>query len=522
MPRLDAVLRVLMVALLTAGLAHAAPEAEDAYHFIQDPADVGPDGALRPPGDRLPVVFVHGFMKDDLQLERKIHIVFSFLHGRFVKKVNRGEDPFEYVYPVHYRYRPDGHYRDLGKQFAERYKERFGEVPCILFVHSAGAMIGRWAADAGLLVLAMVGLAPAHGGSPGASLMYANRKLLTDGRVEEPHMEVVEKTLKEIGVPDPAARSLAWDNADGAIAPGDAKKYAVEIQPRLPDFRFDRFDHYGVLKHFVAPFAGFDFMGNSKARKKSDRELEWEVLGQYSEKWKQSDGVVVPYPPGPWDGDTQVWRRTYKGIGHREIFFDPEVLDVAWGQVQATAAHLLADGPSPFEAEPPATLVADAGGHDEPTPPEPTTPTEPADPGDEPPPEPTQVADAGGTGAGTGTGSEDDLDDLGGLDDLDDDLGDPTGDDSAGDDPGEVPGDPMGDDLGDDLDLDPDLAAPPAVRTARAPAAARPVAGPDGVDLRQVESSGLLPGPPVREAPRPGAALFGGWDPGRMTRWVDG
>lgn len=513
MSRFAMVLCVLLVALLVAGPARAEDAAAaNQYYFLQDPADVDDAGRLREPGDRIPVVFVHGFLKDDLELERKIHIVFSFLHGRFVKKVNRGEEPFEYVFPLHYRYRPHDHYKVLGEEFAARFKERFGEIPCILVVHSAGAMIGRWAAEAGLLVLAQIGLAPAHGGSPGASLMYASRKMLADGRVGEDHMDVVEQTLREIGVPDPAARSLAWDNADGAISAADAAKYRIEIQPKLPDFRFDRFDHYGILKHFVAPFAGFDFMGGAKKRKKSDRELEWEVLGQFSEKWKQSDGVVVPYPPSPADGETKVWRRTYKGIGHREIFFDKDVLETAWGQVQATAAHLLADGPDPFADATPPTMVADAGGGgadpeapDEPglpgepeepsAPDEPASPAEPIDPGqpDEVPPEPTQLAE----------GDPDEGDpDLDGLDDLDDldDL-----------------------DLGGDLE-EPEMSGsePATVATARAPVPPRPVRAPEGVDLGQVEASGLLPGPAERRVRRPGATLFGAWDPGRMTRWVDG
>jgi hypothetical protein len=512
------ILRLLLAALLVVGAAQAQDaEAKEDHYFLQDPADVDDAGRLREPGDRIPVVFVHGFLKDDLELERKIHIVFSFLHGRFVKKVNRGQDPFELVFPLHYRYRPDDHYRELGRKFAARFKERFGEVPCILVVHSAGAMIGRWAADAGLLVLAMVGLAPAHGGSPGASLMYSNRKLLKEERVGEDHMDVVEQTLKEIGVPDPAARSLAWDNTDGAISKADAAKYGIEIQPKLPDFRYDRFDHFGILEHFVAPFAGFDFMGTAKKRKKSDRELEWEVLGQFSQKWKNSDGVVVPYPRSPADGETKVWLRTYKGIGHREIFFDKDVLETAWGQVEGTAAHLLADGPDPFAEASPPVMVADAGdtggGPGEPEKPEdPETPEDPGEPGDpgeiEKPDEPDEPEDPTQLAAGGG----DDLD-LGDLDDVD--LGDELGDELGGD---------LGEDSGDlDLDLGGDPGGDELVAVVRKPnAPVRPVRPPDGVDLRVVESSGLLPGPPARATRPPGAGLFGSWDPGRMTRWVDG
>ena len=497
MPRLPKLLLALLVASLAPLVAAQDAPKKDDFYFLQDPADVDGTGRLRPPDGRIPVVFVHGFLKDDLELERKIHIVFSFLHGRFVKKVNRGHDPFEFVFPIHYRYRPDAHYRELGREFAARFKERYGEIPCILMVHSAGAMIGRWAADAGLLVLAQVGLAPAHGGSPGASLMYSNRKLLEDGRVGSDHMDVVEQTLKEIGVPDPAARSLAWDNADGAISPADMKKFGIEIQPKLPDFRFDRFDHYGILKHFVAPFAGFDFMGSAKKRKKSDRELEWEVLGQYSEKWKNSDGVVVPYPRSPADGETQVWTRTYQGIGHREIFFDKDVLETAWGQVKATAAHLLADGPDPFAEATPIQVAGAGGGGGEPEQPDPPLePVEPSDPvvppvpddPEDPTPEPTQVADSG-----------DDLD-LDGLDDLDLDAD-------------------LDGDLEEGLDTVEPLEPMEPVETARVPT---PVRAPDGVDLGVVEASGLLPGPPERRVRRPGAALFGSWDPGRMTRWVDG
>ncbi len=290
-----------------------------------------------------------------------------------MKQINRGKKPFEHVFPMHYRYAPSKPYSELGKDFAKRIRNLIGDIPCILIVHSAGALIGRFAAEAGLSVAAMIGLSPAHGGSPGASIMYANEALLKDKKVDEEHYQILVKTRQEMGVDDAVSRSLAWDNSDQAMSKEDIQKYGFEVQPKLPDFRYDRYDHYGYLEHFVAPFASFDFFGNNgskKKKQKSDRQLEWEVLGQYSSKWKHSDGVVVPYPKTAADGDTSVWSRIHKGIGHREIFFDKDVLNLVWDQTTQVARKLLGietETPTPSEGEPPTLKETAVAALDRPT-----------------------------------------------------------------------------------------------------------------------------------------------------------
>lgn len=495
----------LLLALVGVGASPGRLRAEPVdegvpeYFLFQDPTDIGADGQLRPAGERIPVFLVHGFLKDDLEHERKIHVVFSRLNSQWIKQRNRRVDPFEYAAPLHYRYRPNKSYADLGREFARRVKELIGDIPCILYVHSAGALIARYAATEGLPILAVVGLAPAHGGSPGATLMFANRKILEDGRVEPEHFEVMERTLKEMGVPVEASRSLAWDNADGVLSRQEIEEYGL-VTTRHPPFRYDRYDHYGILEHFVAPFAGLDFVNNSSGRKKTDREYEWELLGRFSPAWKHSDGVVVPYPATAADGSTRVWQKTYKGIGHREIFFDSDVLAASWAQVQAVAGRALGVEPEPETPEDPARepqQVAAVAPSPTPASPLPAAPLATASP-------PTTAAPPATRAASPPPDALEDMEDLGNLDDLD--LGDGLAEAPPAPAPAPAP------------------AAPPVpvleeaeAAAARRAAAAPPGRGVEDPRVRRALRSGLLPSAPRRRA---SAWLLGEAPRGRLSGWL--
>jgi hypothetical protein len=466
---------LFLLGFLLGGVERVQAEKVPEYFFFQEPADIAPGGVLREPGERIPVFLIHGFMKDDLKHERRIHTVFSFLHNIWVKQVNRKKDPFEGVFPVHYRYRPDRSYKEIGEDFAHNVKETFGEVPCIILAHSAGAMVARYAGAAGLPIVAVVGLSPAHGGSPGASMMYANRKILEDGRVNADQFRVIQKTLREIGVPDICARDLAWDNVDGGFTKDEIARYGLVVSGPHPPFAYDRYDHYGFLDRYVAPFAGFDFLSNSKGKKKTDRELEWEMMGRFNKVWAHSDGVVIPYPKTKADGDHKVVVHLTKGIGHREMFIDREVLELAWSEVQSISRKLLGKEP---EVTPPPS-------------PTPAAEIKPA-PASDPLPERTLVAKVEpGKGEAAplseGLPDEEELD-LGEDLDLDEDLGEEL-----------------------DLDLDPNLGEevdPKPPRPAPPPALLA------GVDVERVLASGLLPG---RRRTRPRSWLPG-WKPPPQRR----
>ncbi len=335
MPRVAAVLLAMVVA------GAVSLRAEEPDHYVhRDPYDVTAEGDPRPLGTRIPVVFVHGLMQDDLVLEDKIHVVFSVLRGRFEAAVARELDPFETVMPVYYRYRPDRPYRELGEQFAARMNERFPGRTLILVVHSAGALVARWAGPS-LDIAAVVGMAPAHGGSPGASMIFASHKIVEDGKVAEEHFQTYAETRSAMAkLSEPVLRSVAWDGVDGAISDSDVTDYGVARQEKLPDFRYARLDHYGILEHFVPAFGALDFVAEKGRGGKDQRQREWESLGAWSGAWKASDGVVVPYPEGPWDGDFPSLRIDHKGIGHREIFMDKDVLSSVWRQVLDLARQL--------------------------------------------------------------------------------------------------------------------------------------------------------------------------------------
>lgn len=330
------------LALALPGAPARAMERPDPDHYLfQDPADVDEEGKPRPMGNRVPVIFVHGMTADDLVPKRETHVTFSILGTMFHNDRKRGHDPFEKVYPLHYNYAPYKPYEELADDFVARLLPQVGDRNVIILCHSAGALLARWTAGR-LPIVAVVGIAPAHGGSPGASLCFTNRKIVTEGPFEEEHFETAKETHRTVGLPDDVLRSVAWDNSDGVVSERAQKEWGVYVQPPLPPFEYARLDHYGVFHHFVAMFGGLDFLQQKKGKSRKDiRQREWECVGAFSKKWKKNDGVIVPYPESEADNGYPTLAQRYAGIGHRELFLDKEVVGLAWAQVIDVAGQVL-------------------------------------------------------------------------------------------------------------------------------------------------------------------------------------
>lgn len=420
---------LLILALGFFGPSRLPAEAEPEFYFFPSGIDLQSDGSQRPLDGRVPVIFVHGFRSEDLKLKNDVHITFSFLRNFLVKRVKKGLDPFAYLAPFHYVYRPGAPYPELGRAFGSRMRAKFGDQKVLLVTHSAGALIARYAQD--LSIEAVISMAPAHGGSPGASIMWGKESLQESGRLDQEGMQTLKETLRTMGVEAPISKSLAWDNADQVITSEDQEKHGVYVHPEHPPFRYHRYDHYGRLSRFVAPFAALSFVDNAEQKEKSMREREWEVLGKFSPRWAKSDGVVVPYPRGTWDAGHEAWIKTYRGVGHRDIFIERKVLEEVWSQAEALGRRVLGKWP---EDEP----LADPQGYDyfppssKPKPPaleEPLSPEEPADPLEERVEvNPPESNDSGKTLAELEDLDGLDLEDLGSdldsdLDDLGEDLG---------------------------------------------------------------------------------------------------
>lgn len=334
--------RILAVVVALLAGAAAAPAAEPAaadHVFIRHPNDVAEDGSPLPLGDRVPVLFVHGLLADDLVLRTKVHPAFSVLWGYLGNAQATGKEAFKDLMPVLYNYTPTKPYRQLGAEFAARVKERWPDRTIVVVAHSAGALLTRWASTA-LSIGAVIGIAPAHGGSPGASIIFANEKIMTEGRITKEHYETFQETRAGMGLPEEVTRSVTWDNADKVITEKEEKEYGVVVQHDLPPFSYPRLDHYGLLEHFVAPFGGIDFLSEKDKRGKDLRQREWEAIGAYSELWKINDGIVVPYPETKADEEYPVWRKYWKGIGHRELFIEKQILALVFEQILDVARQL--------------------------------------------------------------------------------------------------------------------------------------------------------------------------------------
>ena len=197
--------------------------ADKDHFFFHAGIDLDKDGQERTLGDRIPLIFVHGFRAEDAKkIKDDVHITFSFFRNHLVKRVKRGDAPFEVLAPYHYVYSPNKPYPLLGVDFAERMNKKFPGRALILVTHSAGALVARYAKKAN--IDSVISLSPAHGGSPGASIMWGNKTVLESGRLGKEGYETIVETLKTMGVKDSIAKSLAWDNADQVISKKDQKK----------------------------------------------------------------------------------------------------------------------------------------------------------------------------------------------------------------------------------------------------------------------------------------------------------
>ncbi len=335
-PRIAPLLLATLFALFLAPASPIRGEDERPRRiFVRDPFDVGDDKDPRPLGKRVPVLFVHGMSKDYLAVSKTIDLAFSALHGKLAKLDERGQEPFRTVMPLYYNYAPDRAYPVLANELVEELRTRYPAPHYIFVVHSAGALLARHAA-ASIKVAAVIGMAPAHGGSPGASLMYANEAARS--KVGDDHYETLVATRTNLGVPDETARSVVWENTDGVLTPEDRKQFDIPVQS-LPPMTYPRYDHYGELTEYRDTFGGL-FGGGGK----DSSQRCWAVLGAWSPSWARSDSVVIPYPePAGTKAPAPVWSKTYPQVAHREIFLEDRVVDSVWDQIQETIARVAPD-----------------------------------------------------------------------------------------------------------------------------------------------------------------------------------
>lgn len=315
--------------------------------LIADPLD------SEPLGDRQLVVVVHGIADEFLDVPDEPHNAWmGFRAALGLHAVNPAAFAKKKIF--YYQYRPDKPYDQLGADFAGLIQDEYPGKSVLVVAHSAGALLARHASRY-LEIEAVIGIAPAHGGAQGASLMLANDGLFD--RIGEEHRATMEAARQRFGVSDEVIRSLAWENKDGAISSADQANLGIPVAQDLPPITYRHFDYYGILENFHSSIFNV-FTGDAAEAEQEQR--EWEALKAYSDVWALNDGILAPYDavPGPVDGEGGCGEvQFFKGLRHREVLFAPILLRNAVNRIDQVIAGNFPDCPS---FDPPADEPDDA------------------------------------------------------------------------------------------------------------------------------------------------------------------
>lgn len=285
-----------------------------APELLEDPLDPAPLG------DRKPVVLIHGLSSKDLSGEHdpaKLNIWNTL----------RGQEDYASLFPRYkfylYRYPTFRHVKENGVSLVQLLEQHVGvtalrERRVILIGHSMGGLVMRWALNHqgfGQYVSHAITGATPHHGAGGASLIYANWRIREKVGL---FWATVIRFAKCFQPDSPGLRSLAWDNFDGAIPPGEASRYGLLVNHELRSLNSSDpwLGKYTTLMGNVTSLArpgdlvhrGYDLVRQGQ--------------GAYAETFGTSD-PLVPLSSGTLEGDSRHEILTYENFDHGEIYLHP-------------------------------------------------------------------------------------------------------------------------------------------------------------------------------------------------------